>query len=161
MESTEPAPRRRLLPRALPRLQGRALLAFTILWLTLLPLAVAMPVVSVVTRVQRADTPVWLPIGLAVDSAEHQIHVYAAASREARAAGVRAGDTIVGVDGHPVRGGVAGFAEIRPLLLRPEGTRFAISLRGSDGRIRTVRLTRRQAHIDEPFERSPLTARTV
>ena len=148
-------------PPALPRLHGRRLTAFTILWSLLLPLAVAMPVISVAARVERAETPVWIPLGLAVDSIDGDVHVFAATTREARAAGVRPGDTVVAIDGRKVSGGARGYQEARSRLVQPEGTRFVISLRGADGRIRTVGLTRRRAHIDEPFKGSGLSVRTV
>ena len=155
------ARRRWRMPRALPRPEGRWQTAFTILWFMLLPLAVAMPAISVFNRVQRAETPVWLPIGLAVDSVGDELKVYAATTREARAAGVKAGDMVLAVDGQDVSGGNGAFERVRPRLLRPEGTRFEVSLRSSEGRIRTVRLTRRSAHIAEPFQGSPLSTRTV
>lgn len=160
-EAVEPARRGWRVPRALPRLQGRRLTAYTILWLILLPLAVAMPVISVVSSVRWAESPVWIPIGLSVDSTGDEVRIDAATTREARAAGVRSGDVVVGIDGHRVRGGSDGYAEIRPVLLRPEGTVFALSLRSPDGRIRTVRLSRRMAHIDEPFENSGLSTQAV
>jgi len=149
------------MPRALPRLQGRWLTAFTILWLVLLPLAVAMPVISVVSSVRWAESPIWIPIGLAVDSSGDEVRIDAATTRESKAAGVRSGDVVVAIDGHGVHGGSSGYAEIRPVLLRPEGTSFSLSVRGLDGRTRTVRLTRRLAHIDEPFEDTGLSTQTV
>ncbi len=147
--------------RALPRLHGRGLAAYTVLWLILLPLAAAMPIVSVVYGVQRAESPVWVPIGLSVDSSGAEVVVGDATTAEARAAGVRSGDVVVAIDGRRVRGGASGYEQVRPLLLRPEGTRFRIALRGPDGRIRTVRLTRLKAHIEEPLRGSGLTTRTV
>lgn len=149
------------MPRALPRLQGRWLFAFNILWLLLLPLAAAMPIVSTVAQVQRADSPIWMPLGLLVDSSGGEVRVDGPTTEEARAAGVREGDVVVAIDGRRVRGGARGYSEIRPLLLRPDGTGFAVSLRGADGRIRNVRLTRSQAHIDEPLKGSGLSTQAV
>ena len=147
-------------PRALPRLEGRWLIAFTILWLLALPLAVAMPVYSVVTQVERAGAPVWLPIGLSINSKGEAIVVDAPATREAQAAGVSRGDIVVSIDGHSVYGDER-LRHARPILTRPEGTRFTVALRDPDGRLRTVRLTRRLAHVDEPYRGSGLSARSV
>ena len=55
-------------------------------------------------------------------------------------AGVRAGDRVAAVDDEPIRG--ADLAAVAGLLAGPEGSRVTISLRGRDGRLRELPLTR-------------------
>ena len=55
-----------------------------------------------------------------------------------QAAGVRVGDQILSVDGHRLRGGLAGAQD---LLSGPDGTTVSLHVRGLDGEVRPLKLT--------------------
>ena len=152
-------------PAALPPLRGRWLAAYTILWLLLLPLAVAVPVYSLATELSKDTIAYWTPLGLLTNSNGPEIRIRDVVSEEARAAGIRRGDAVVRIDGKPVPGravpGSAARHQTQSILLQPEGTIFEVVTRSSDGTLRTSRLTRRLAHMDERFAGTGLTARLI
>ena len=157
--------RRWRIPAALPALRGRWLTAYTILWLLVLPLAIAIPVAGLVLELNRASFSYWAPLGILPKSDGPEILVRGVIGEEARRAGIRTGDAIVLVDGRAVPGravtGSPALARIREMLDHPEGTVFEVVTRSPDGTLRTSRLERRMAHAEERYAGTILTSRRV
>src|SRR5262245_34091061 len=117
--SAEPASRkwRLRLPERLPDLKGRWLTLYSVVWAILLPLALigaARGTYMIVTV-----PPMWTPYGFATSEDPRGIHVDAVVSPDAHAAGLKAGDYIVGVDGWTVPK-LAARASARPHVLKPD-----------------------------------------
>jgi carboxyl-terminal processing protease len=67
----------------------------------------------------------------------------------AAAVGIRAGDTILAVNGQPTRG--VDLATVADWIAGPEGTRVSVAVRGREGRTRTIDVMRSMVPRDTVF----------
>lgn len=142
---------------ALPPLGRRAFIAFRIAWLAALLLAlVAISVGNYRDLVRRTDRP-FSSLGLGWENVDGRVRLSDPNSSEARAAGIRAGLTIVAVDGVPVPAEVGRVGEVERRLKVPEGSTVRLTTRAPDGRVAEHRLTRSRKHLDEIFKGSGLS----
>ena len=139
--TAEPAPRRwRLrLPERLPNLKGKWLTVYVVVWAILVPLALIGAARG--TYVILDTQPMWTPYGLSTTEDSNGLHVDSVFSRRALAAGLRAGDYVVAVDGWVVPR-VAGRAAARPHVLKPDGASTRFSIRRPGGQRFDVTLVR-------------------
>jgi hypothetical protein len=139
--SAEPAPRRwkLRLPEQLPNLTGKWLTAYTILWLVMVPLSLMGAARG--TYVLLNTPPMWSPYGLSTTEDANGLHVDSVFSPSARAAGLRAGDYVVAVDGWTVPR-VAGRAAARSHVLKADGASTRFSIRRPGGQTFNVTLVR-------------------
>ncbi|TFI57823.1 hypothetical protein E2493_13040 [Sphingomonas parva] len=138
--------------RPLPPLLGRWLTAYTVLWLLLLVLAVAVPVASTWIKGMQPSLEGWEPLGLSVNARQAPHPVTLVWGDEARAAGIRPGDMVVAIEGWQVRRGAS--VETRNRLEKPEGTEIELTVRGASGAERKHRLLRRSANIQALLDRA-------
>jgi hypothetical protein len=127
------------LPERLPNLNGSWLTAYTILWAIMLPLSLMGAARG--TYVLLNTPPMWTPYGLSTTEDSNGLHIDSVFSPTARAAGVRAGDYVVAIDGWTVPR-VAGRAAARSHVLKPDGASTTFSIRRAAGQPFKVTLVR-------------------
>jgi len=135
-----------LLPEALPPLRGWALKIYTVAWIVLMAIAIAITGINA----WQSSKPVeygWLNYGLGADNTSE--HITAVTGAEAIAQGIKPGDAILAIDGTPMARIGTNYNAARKALARPEGAVLALTLRGADGQTRTHRLTRSAANTRE------------
>lgn len=133
------------LPETLPRLTGTGLRIFSIVWAVII--AAALIATAYGTWQSFKPFPYrWLNYGLSASSSGDEILLVT--GRQAQQSGIRTGDTILAIDGHPMRASDLGEYQ-RQLLDRPEGTVIALTLRNAKGEVRTHRLTRAASNTRE------------
>src|SRR4051794_36490431 len=97
VEIATPGRRWLRLPERLPDLKGKWLTLYTIIWAIMLPLAV-IGAGSGAYIVLTTPT-MWTPYGFSTTEDSEGLHVDSITSAAARAAGLKAGDYVVAVDG--------------------------------------------------------------
>ncbi len=153
--TAEPAPRRwRLrLPERLPDLKGIWLTLYTIVWAIMLPLALMGAVLG--TSIGLRTPTMWTPYGIATSDSPSGLPIDAVPGDEARAAGLRPGDTVIAVDGWEIPRS-AGRSAAREHVVKPDGETTNFTVRKANGQIVDVRLTRSIAIEEESFRRAGL-----
>lgn len=144
------------LPERLPQLSGWVLALYRFGWPILFMVALYSVFYASPTATNR-NTPLnrlvfqsgLEPLG----SYENGLQV-APFSTEARAAGVRDNDVLVGIDGRPAPTGLVAVAD---RLGGADGTPVDVTVRGSDGSNRTVTLHRNRTYLDRVYARVGLT----
>jgi hypothetical protein len=148
--SAEPVRRWRLrLPERLPSLKGKGLTFYTIIWAILLPIAVVGSVRGI--YIVMTIPSMWTPYGISTTEDSHGIHVDAVLSPVSRAAGLKADDYVVAVDGWRVPR-VAARASARPRVLKPDGAQTIFTLQRPSGETYKARLTRSNAIAAQAYE---------
>lgn len=155
------APSRWRLPRALPPLGGAPLALFLAIWSILLALALAGAVMGAPNL--KAPPPDSLAmVGLTTDFNSRvqggRLTLGPPMGREATAAGIRAGDAVVAVDG---RAAATDWPGLRAQLEGPVGSPVTVAIAAPSGRVATHRLTRDPVHREEGFATAGLTSGTV
>jgi len=150
-ESEAPPPRVPKPVRELPRLRGRGLAVYTILWLLAFALAVAALSVGTYRGVVRSSERPFSHVGLGWYEENGLIRLHAPQSAEAARSGIRRGGVILRIDGVPVGESIDSIAAIEARLKKPEGANVALDVRQPDGSRTRHELTRRSSHLDEPF----------
>jgi hypothetical protein len=134
---------------ALPRLGPRAFAVFRVVWLLALALALTALAVGNYRIFERSMERPFSHLGLGWYDEQGEMRLMEPLTQEARRAGIRRGQTIVAVDGHPIGSSITSAQAIQALLKRPEGSPVRLTTRSPDGRLANHRLTRSAKHIDE------------
>lgn len=134
---------------ALPPLGPRAFAVFRIVWLLALALALTALTVGNYRIFERSTERPFSHLGLGWYDDQGEIRLIEPLTPEARRAGIRRGQVIVAVDGHPVGSSITSVRAIQALLIRPEGSPVRLTTRSPEGRLANHRLTRSKKHIDE------------
>ena len=122
----------------LPQLQTWWPMVYNVVWGAVLLAALAMSGINVWKGLSPAEYG-WLNYGLSGSANGRQI--FMVVGEEAAAKGVEAGDTVLAIDGVPTAQIGMSYAEQLSRLVKPEGSRVALTLRDARGEVETVSLT--------------------
>ena len=142
------------LPQRLPNLKGWWLTLYTILWVILLPVALAGAARG--TYLFLTIVPMWSPYGIATTDTPKGLVIDSAMSASARAQGVRAGDYVIAVDGWALPASGA-RAAARTRVIKPEGSKTDFRIRRPNGDTYDVRLVRSMAYDEERFREAGIS----
>ncbi|MGQ0557979.1 MAG: hypothetical protein ACT4OE_00070 [Sphingosinicella sp.] len=135
-------------PAGLPRLSGRFLVAYRVLWLLLFVIATAAVAAGIHFRemdYQRRVVP-FGEFGLRWNEGRQALAL--PLGQEGRRAGVETGSRLIAIDGRPI--GPGGRTEIADRL-RAAGPRVTITTRSPRGEVREHVLTRSPRHLAEAY----------
>jgi hypothetical protein len=152
------AQRRQARAFELPRLEGRALAAFRLIWVVVFAVAVVAVAVGSYRGAVRSSEQPFSHVGLGWYEEKGLVRLRAPQSAEAERSGIRRGGTILAIDGVPVGDSVAWIAEIDRLMKREEGATVSLDVRQPDGTRSRHVLTRRSSHRDEPLAGTGLSS---
>ena len=143
---------------ALPRLQGRWLTAYAVVWS--LVLAVAIGATSVGAWREMTSAPVWNPYGFYIFNQPDAAVATTVFGEEAKASGLKGGDRILAIDGVSVASLGRGEIAFERAMRRPEGGVVDLTVATGAQPARHVRLPRRQANIEITERQQGMTTET-
>ncbi|HZW17007.1 MAG TPA: hypothetical protein VFF66_12255 [Brevundimonas sp.] len=132
------------LPSALPRLTGRWLAAYRVLWILLFISGLFAATWGEWTDQEKRDRAHDAMAGVGLTSFMDGLEPMSAA---AAAAGVRPKSRLVAIDGVPATWNSSGQAEAARRLEGPDGSTVTVTLRSADGAVRDFVLTRSREHL--------------
>lgn len=127
------------LPERLPNLKGAWLTAYTIIWA--IALALSLAGVAIGTYGEMTTPSAWWPYGFATSQDAQGIRVDAVPSPDVRAAGVKAGDHVVAIDGWQAPH-TNPRAAARAHVLKPDGSLTTFTFRRPNSQLFNIRLIR-------------------
>lgn len=147
------------LPAELPRLSGRWLTAYRILWSCMF--AVALIGLTAGTWVQFREGVFWdkafYGAGIRQSASDNRIH-FSPISSEARAAGIAANSTLLAVEGQavPVEDSPASSDRIARALAGPDGGVLRLTMRAPNGSVAIHQVRRGPHHLIESDRNAPM-----
>lgn len=143
----------------IPAVSDRAWPIVRTVWLLLFLAAIVIEYFGLVGSYERASARPFAHVGLGWRLVDGEVTLRAPSTDQARAAGLRDGQTLIAVNGVRVGNRAADMRLADRLLQGQEGSAVVLTTRDPQGRVADHRLTRSEAHADALFEGSGITNR--